>query len=240
MDNEAEVIRQQMEDTRTALQEKLETLEHQVMETVQETTEAVTGTVEAVKETVATVKETVQETVETVKGTVEETVLTVKETLDLHRMVSEHPWPMFAGAAAVGFVSGRLLLSLPSQRASTSLSPVPARTTSNGGMPASASAYQTPAPRRSWWSSLSDHYSEELAQLKGLAIAAVGNVVREMLTENVPPQVVAQTREVIDGIVTKLGAKPIEEPLIHLGNSYEERQGNMSPNCGRPQEASRY
>jgi len=240
MDNETEVIRRQMEETRSALQEKLETLEQQVKETVQETTEAVTGTVEAVKATVETVKGTVQDTVETVKDTVEETVQTVKETLDLQRMVNAHPWPMFAGAAAVGFVGGRLLSSLPAGRAPAA--PGTKSPSANfGGIHAGASALQTPAPpRRSWWSFLTDHYSEELDKLKGLAIATVGNVVREMVTENVPPQMATQTREVIDGIVTKLGARPIDEPIFHLGNRHEEHKRDTGASYGKPQEAGRF
>jgi len=106
MDNEPEreVIRQQMEETRAALTDKLETLEHQVVDTVQ-------GATTAVQETVATVKDAVQETVETVKGSVQETVETVKETFDLNRQVDRHPWLMFGGAVAVGYLGGRLLTS---------------------------------------------------------------------------------------------------------------------------------
>jgi ElaB/YqjD/DUF883 family membrane-anchored ribosome-binding protein len=213
MDHQSEVIRRQMEQTRTNLQEKLESLECQVKDTVQETTEAVTGTVEAVKQTVETVKETVQETVETVKETVDETVAGVKEALNLKRLVQEHPWPMLAGAAAVGFVGGRLLASLPAQAVQP-----PAALASSPPLSSGA----PPAPRRRWWSFITDHYSEELDQLKGLAIAAVGNVVREALAENLPPQLASGARETIDGLVTKLGAKPIEQPLFHVGNRHEE------------------
>lgn len=230
MDNEAEVIRYQMDQTRTGLQEKLETLEQQVKNTVQETTEAVTGTVEAVKETVEAVKDTVQETVEAVKETVDETVESVKQTLNLNRMVQEHPWPMVAGAAAAGFVGGKLLSSLPSKAVS------PAGMTA-AAPPAYASA-SPPAPRRSWWSFITDHYSKELEQLKGLAIAAVGNVVREALAENLPPQFAGQTRETIDSLVTKLGAKPIEEPLFHMGNACKDEEAMAGSTT--PQEADCY
>jgi ElaB/YqjD/DUF883 family membrane-anchored ribosome-binding protein len=200
MDLQAEVMRQQIEDTRTSLQDKVETLEQQVKETVQETTQAVTGTVEAVKETV----ETVRDTVETVKDTVEETVHSVKQTLSLNHMVQEHPWPMFAGAAAVGFIGGRLLSSLPPSDA--------------GGETRTPPAYHPPEPpRRGWWSFIADHYSEELSKLKGIGIAAVGNVVREVLVDGMPPELARQTREAVDGFVTKLGAKPFQEPLFHLG-----------------------
>lgn len=210
MDNQSEVMRQQMQDTRTALQDKLETLEQQVKDTVLETTEAVTSTVEAVKETV-----------ESVTGTVQETVQSVKDTFNLSHLVKEHPWPMFAGAVGVGFVSARLLGSI----ASTGISSVePAApvlhaepVTHRNGFSAGRSPAQTPAaaPRRSWWNLIADHYSEELAKVKGLAIAAVGNVVREMVTVNAAPELAARTRDLIDGIVTKMGAKPINDPIFN-------------------------
>jgi len=231
MDHQTEVIRQQMQQTRADLQDKLQTLEQQVKETVQETTEAVTGTVEAVKETVETVKETVQETVSTVKETVDETVESVKETLNLKRMVEEHPWPMLAGAAAVGFVSGRLLASLPVRSVSA-----PVAMTAMSAPPYSSSP--PVAPRRSWWNFITDHYSEELDKLKGLAIAAVGNVVREALAENLPPQLASGARETIDGLVIKLGATPIQEPLFHVGETHKEEQDMVD--SAQPQEAGCY
>jgi ElaB/YqjD/DUF883 family membrane-anchored ribosome-binding protein len=217
MDHETEVIRQQMDLTRADLQEKLETLEQQVKETVQETTEAVTGTVAAVKETVDTVKETVQETVEAVKETVDETVVGVKEALNLNRMVQEHPWPMVAGATVVGFVGGRLLASLPAKV----VGPPSALA---AALPPLSGTVSPSMPRRNWWSFVTDHYSEELDKLKGLAIAAVGNLVREALAENLPPQFASGARETIDGLVTKLGAKPIEQPLFHLGDRHQEEE----------------
>lgn len=102
MGNETEVIRQQMAETRSSLQDKLETLEQQVKETVQEATDSVQTVKEAVQETVGTVKETVQDTVESVKGTVQDTVESVKQSLNVSDHVRNHPWLFFAGAATVG------------------------------------------------------------------------------------------------------------------------------------------
>ena len=79
MKQEPDQIREQIEDTRSALTAKLETLEQGVKETVCEAKAAVTDTIENVKETV--------------KGTVE----TVKDTLDIRGYVQEYPWPMLAG-----------------------------------------------------------------------------------------------------------------------------------------------
>jgi ElaB/YqjD/DUF883 family membrane-anchored ribosome-binding protein len=207
----AEVIHQQMEETRSNLQAKLETLEQQVKDTVQEATEAVT-------DTVATVKETVKETVETVKETVEETVDSVKETFNLSRHVQEHPWPAFACATAVGFVGTRLALRLMPDRtagAAPTAAPTYSPISAIASAPSVPSAPSAPEEKRSsWWSWLVDHYSEELDKIKGLAVATAGGILREMLTENVQPEFGQRVKEVIDGFTTKLGGQPIEGPIL--------------------------
>ena len=103
MDHETEIIKQQMEDTRESLSEKLEALEQHVMTSVQDTTDSVASTVESVKDAV-------HDTVSSVRETVSETVDTVKEAFDIRQQVERHPWPMVAGATLVGFVVGRLLV----------------------------------------------------------------------------------------------------------------------------------
>jgi len=107
MENE-EVIRQQMEETRTSLTEKLETLEEKLVSTVQETTSAVQETVSTVKETVHEGVEAVHETVATVREGVNESVETVKDFFDVKTQVSQHPWLMVGGSVAVGFTLGML------------------------------------------------------------------------------------------------------------------------------------
>lgn len=94
-----ETIRKQMEQTRSALTQKLEVLEKKVTDTVAEATSAVA-------ETVTTVKDKVESTVETVKDTVESTVETVSEALNLRLQVERHPWAMVGGSMAVGFLGG--------------------------------------------------------------------------------------------------------------------------------------
>jgi phage-related protein len=101
MDNEPEVIQRQMEQTRSALAEKLGELERQVMDTVQSTTATVSETVENVTEAVS-------ETVENVSEAVSEAVQTVKSTFDIKGHVERHPWPMLGGSVVLGFLGGRL------------------------------------------------------------------------------------------------------------------------------------
>src|SRR5258707_4556899 len=104
MANESEphMIRRQMEARRAALDEKLETLENKILSTVD-------CAREAVAETVTSVKEGVKDSVDSVKGTVESSMHAVQDTLDLPAQVNRHPWAVFGGAIAVGFVAGCIL-----------------------------------------------------------------------------------------------------------------------------------
>jgi len=201
-----EAIRQQMDDTRNSLKDKLETLEQQVKDTVQGATDAV-----------ETVKDTVKETVASVKETVEDTVESVKETFNLNKHVQEHPWPAFACATVVGFVGGRLLGQAGKEngQARSAVETVPETPPSlyrNGG--ATAPSREPAAAGSSWWDWVGEHYREELTKLKSLGIAVVGGVVRDMVTAELTPEIGERLREVIDGFTEKLGATPIKEPII--------------------------
>jgi len=103
MENETELIRDQMAETRSALSEKLEALQDQVLGTVEGTTRSVTDTVEAVQEAV-------QDTVGTVKESFQETVQSVKSAFDLSEQMQKHPWLLLGGAVVVGYAGGRLLM----------------------------------------------------------------------------------------------------------------------------------
>lgn len=204
MDNESEVIRQQMEDTRSSLQDKLETLEQQVKDTVQNATEAV-------NETVSTVKEAVQDTVGTVKESVQETVDTVKDTLDLRQQVQRHPWPMFCGAAVLGFIGGRLLQRSRPVASSAPANVPPARPYQ---APSPIEAASTPAPPRSWWDVFAQEYGDELDKVKGLAISTLGGLVREMATQAAPPALKEEIKGVVDSVTTKLGGHLLQGSLL--------------------------
>src|SRR5437588_98198 len=86
MDQEPDVIRQDIDETRSSLTEKLETLEAEVKGTVQDA------------------KNTVEDTIHNVKSTVHETVESVKRTFDLPYQVRQHPWPMLGGSVVAGFI----------------------------------------------------------------------------------------------------------------------------------------
>jgi ElaB/YqjD/DUF883 family membrane-anchored ribosome-binding protein len=215
MDNEPQVTREQMEQTRTALQDKLEALEQQVTQTVQ-------GAADAATETVQTVKEAVQETVATVKDSVEETVDTAKRSLDLTQHVREHPWTMFLAATAVGFIATRSLAgrrmpesgaTMPVAGGSVSATPALGRPNGRHGLFSSEKPTRQPqavaeeAP--GVLTRIADHYGDELAKVQSLAVGTVGAVVRDMLISHTPPAMAEQIKEIVNGFTEKLGGKPI-------------------------------
>lgn len=234
MENEPEVIRDQLQDTRTALTEKLEALEQTVARTVENTTRPVVETVqsvtEATKETVGAVKDTVQQLRDTVTGGVEKTVETVKETFNLSRQVQRHPWGMMFGSAAAGYLFGRLLppasevrgsfgTSMGSRMASAqaepgraALVPEPRGHNGHGGHDG---ASREPAPEgESMLSGLLDTYHDEVEKLKGMGIAAVMGVVRDLVKQSVQGEIGDRLSDWVNNLTEKMGGKPFSGPVL--------------------------
>jgi ElaB/YqjD/DUF883 family membrane-anchored ribosome-binding protein len=240
-DEPEDVIRQHMEETRTALKDKLETLEQQVKETVQGATEAVETVKESVKETVESVKETVEETVETVKETVAGTVESVKETFNLAKHVQDYPWPAFACATLVGFLGGRFLnrtaAATNGQYTAAPYVPQVAPGLYRNGDAGYASTPSPPTEEgRGLWGWLGDHYSAELAKVKSLAIAAAAGLVRDMAAENLEPEIADRVRELIDGFTVKLGAEPLKGSILESFTKATSPPAAAEPNCAPKQQ----
>jgi len=244
MDHEAEVIHEQMEDTRASLAEKLEKLEEKVLGTIENTTNTVTQTVATVTETVETVKEAVEGTVETVKGSVVDTVETVKHSLDVTEHVRNHPWLMFGSSVVAGFVAGEMLGFLRPQAGWTSLTfPGSWGSGSSGGLQGyQQPAYQEPAfqqppapvpreepvPQRrqesgpSWLGWLGGLLGPELDKLKGLAIGVALGAVRDAVQKSAQGELASHLSSMIDGITTKLGGEVVHGPLFETGHKDEQ------------------
>jgi hypothetical protein len=205
MDDE-EVIRQQMEETRTSLSEKLETLENHVTEKVMEATSTLTDTAGAVKdtvqETVATVKDTVEGTVAAVKDTVHGGVETVKDWLDLPGHVEKHPWLMMAGCVCVGYCLDGMTRAAP--KASEPAPSGHGKAHHNGhGNGRNKRRTETAAP------SVLSSLSPEITKLKALALGTLLGTAREMIVNAVPEHLGGQLRELIDSTTKKLGGEPV-------------------------------
>jgi DNA-binding protein YbaB len=202
MDAEPEVIRQDIEQTRSALTEKLETLEDEVMGTVR------------------SAKESVEETIENVTETVQETVETVQRTFDLNYQMQERPWVLIGGSVAAGVAAGYVLEGLrPRATAwddSTRYVPTESRPADKGG---GAFGYQqaryTP-PRTegpSFFQSLLGRFDKEIGMVKELAIGFAGSVLRDMLKEALPA-VKDKVQQVVDSATTKMGGQPVKGPVF--------------------------
>ena len=193
MGNE-EVIRDDMEKTREALTDKLETLEKKLVGSVQEASAAVT-------ETVTSVKETMHEGVET-----------VKDAVDIPAHVQRHPWLMLGGSVLCGYVLANLLEGRKKEApAPRHEAPTPKPVHSHGNGHSKRDKHHAPAPKAEApaQSSLLSSLEPELRQLKGLALGVTLGTVREMVTEQVPPNMAGQLRDIIDAVTKKVGGEPI-------------------------------
>jgi len=233
-----------MEETRTALSEKIELLEKQVVETVQGATSAVTETVENVKEVVT-------ETVDTVKDSVKETVDTVKETLDVPLQVERHPWAMFGGSVACGFLSGCLFnkgrsnqswATAPSAREMAwDKEEQPRAQTHNGASHRFEAAQEKrtseePASTFSaahsghWLSWIEEQFGSEIAKLKGMAVGAVGSVCRDLLNQSsLPNPLKPKLAEFVDDMTAKLGGEPIQGSLLQSDQNCGKEASGRNP-----------
>jgi len=234
-----------MQETRTALTEKLDRLEHQVVNTVQSITTPVVETVETVKkaveDTIGAVRNTVQSTVSSVTCAAEKTAETVKETFNLSGHIQRHPWLTMAGAALVGYIGGRLLMP-----ANTGSRGQP--TTSGSPFPESMHrAAERPEPRghngrheeeardesESLLGELTSYFGSEVNQLKGLAIGALVGVVRDLVTQNLSGEMGSRLKDWLNGVTEKMGGKPFNEPLVKpRSESSEERVASHSHRDG--------
>jgi len=214
VDSELEVIHHEMEEKRASLAEKLDTLENHVLGTVQEATAAVSHTVEDVKSVVDTVTENVKETVENVTET-------VKHTFDMRDHVRRHPWGMFCGAVALGFVGGKLIAPARAEEEAPAPTPQPFVPPPRAAAPRAA-APQEEEPRSGM--------SEILERVKGLALGAVMKMVRDVLAESLPEAMKADVMHVVDDFTTKLGGKPVpaSSPSGSNGAHSSPQQGEQS------------
>jgi len=236
MENETDVIRDQMLETRTSLTEKLEALEEKVVSTVQ-------GTTESVQEAVQAVTESVQDTVTNVSESVQDTVESVKSTFDIRQHVEAHPWAMFGGAVAIGFLGGRLMPSLGSvaQAASTAAgtvgAAVGASSPSSSAYPMGSNFAPSNAPSSPAQSSatsadqgsgllgkLGDNLAPVAQQLQGMAIGTLAGLVGDMVIRSTPDQFRPQLADWINQLTHALGGVPVQG----LVESWTQPNGSSS------------
>lgn len=190
-----EELREQMQETRAALTDKLETLEDRVV-----------GTMEAAQTTV-------QETVEAVKETVQDTVATVKRTFDLKYQVGQRPWLMIGASVLAGYAVGRRW------RAGHSAAALNGQGEDASRLPQFRNHREPPSPspaehlRPTLPSKLLSQFEEELGKLQSVVIGAGMGMLRNWL-KDVAPALAPKLDEVMDSATRKLGGEPDSDPLL--------------------------
>jgi len=199
VDNELEVIRDEMEQTRSNLADKLGALETQVRETVVGAKEAVNSTVEGVKEVV---------------GSVSETVGSVAETFNVKRQVEEHPWIAMGAAVAAGFVAAQVLERM------TQPPPPPAAPPSLSDLPLTSTRFApTPPVEAKTKEGVLDSIMPELGgaantllhSVGGLAVNTLMGVIRELISRELSTEWKGEVTKMVDKVAEQLGSKPIDE-----------------------------
>lgn len=238
-----EVIQEQMEETRSALADKLGAISQKISGTVESVTDAVEGTVETVQETVENVGETAQEAVEA-----------VKETFNFPKQFYRHPWLFVGGSVALGFVAGKLLSSAqrrirghhhpattPSAEDMTRYMAQSAEytpETSRGGDRLKRHARKDTrnghgkAPREkeepSLLGGLVQKFMPDLTKLKELALGTVFATARDLMAQNMPQGLKKEVVHLMDDMAVHAGGKPIQGKVLEEGTHQTQNPGNQS------------
>jgi hypothetical protein len=78
--------------------------------------------------------------------------------------------------------------------------------------------------------SLAHTFEGEISVLKGLAVGALGGLVRDFVVPQIPPVFKDKVQEIIDGVTTKLGGEPVHGPLFG-----EEKHEGSEETSNRPE-----
>ena len=176
VDDSAEMIRKEMEETKLQLAAKLQSLEKQVVEKVQSTEDTVKATVGAV-----------QETVESVTDVVQSAAQSVSQVLDFQTHIKRHPLLVFGGAVLAGFLMAEFFSSSRRKTSLPRLAPptIPPSGSSIPGVPPTAvnSAVAAPfTPAIYQPDSAPSHWN----QLKDAAVGSLIAIVPEMTSRYAP------------------------------------------------------
>jgi len=249
------VIRDEMEQTRANLADKLGALENQVRETVSDATEAVSSTVEGVKDVVSSVSETVE---------------SVTETFNVSKHVEENPWIAFGAAVAAGFIAAQLFgrSSTPAPvPAAPPAPPPPQPRVEAQAQPAQAQPQQVQSEQPKQHSeSLLGSLEAMLPDVKsmlpgmesllpdgqdlkkvmdtaigsfgGLAVGTMMGVVRELAVNGLPPEWKGELTKMVDKVTEQLGGKVLQ-PISgerHDPHASQPEQGRAEQTIERKKE----
>jgi ElaB/YqjD/DUF883 family membrane-anchored ribosome-binding protein len=203
MASEPDVIREQIEETRESLTDKIEALEGEFKGTIHE----VTGAVE--------------HTVDSVRSGVHEGVESVKRFFDLPLHVRERPWLMLGCAACAGATAGYLLTRPPAPVSGAILQPTgpgPYLAPAPSPQAAVAAAAAAPGPNGQRKPGMVDkvvqQFRPELEQVKEIAIGLAMGLARDLIKRALPPAVAANVDEIMASTTRKVGGEPIAGDIL--------------------------
>jgi ElaB/YqjD/DUF883 family membrane-anchored ribosome-binding protein len=241
-DDDTDIIREQMEEKRSAIAQKFGALEDKLTGTVQ-------GAAETVSETVESVKDSVQEISSTVSETVSDAVETVKDTFNVRRHVENNPWAAFGSAVALGCLGGYLLggrrreydVLASREEFIASGREREAHPAGGNGLHASRQADKARAEEKDegpgWFSGWA---GDAMKTLAGLGVSAVLGVVRDMTKQSLPDELASRFGSEIDNLTSKLGVSPIRGPVLPEKEDAEQsRAGGPSASSPRGQSKGR-
>jgi len=251
VDRELEVIRDEMEQTRANLADKLGALENQVRETVSSASETVTSTVEGVKEVV---------------GSVSETVGDVTEALNVPKQIEQHPWAAIGIALAAGCTVGYLLSGSrhpqpryeprpeprPQPMPDLSLqqvtpTPMPAATLPPTPMPTAPEpehheglldkAKELLPDMDSVMPHLKEIGNTVISGLGGLAVGSLMSVIRELASQNLPQEWKGEVSNLVDQVTRQLGGKVQQVKEEPKPAETQQHPAEPKPNEPKPQQS---
>jgi len=247
VDNELEVIRDEMEQTRANLADKLGALETQVRETVSDATESVSSTVEGVKDVVSSVSETVE---------------SVTDTFNVSKHVEQNPWLAFGAAVAAGFVAAQLFGRSSAPAPAPAAPPVPPQPQPQPELhpqpvqaqPQEVQCEQPKQQSESLLGSLEAMLPDvksllpgmesllpdgqdlkkvmdtAIGSFGGLAVGTVMGVVRELAVNGLPPEWKGELTKMVDKVTEQLGGKvlqPISGDHPDHAEKHQTEQGSI-------------
>ncbi|HKI30673.1 MAG TPA: hypothetical protein VKA46_02190 [Gemmataceae bacterium] len=231
---ELDVIREQIEGTRSSLTEKLETLEADVKETVESAKETVESAREAVEETLTTARETVRETISSVTETVHDATESVKRNLDLEYQVHRHPWAMLglslvSGVALGAFLGGRRIRGRRvAQRLPEAAVEPPERAPSAPAAPPSRLTHEGPN-RPGFMDKLTSQLGAEFEKAKDLAIATLVGAFRDVAKRSIPA-----LGSAVEDLMTHAASQLAAPPQQHGARSFPVTARPSAPPRGQP------
>jgi len=156
MDQKSDLIREDIDETRTALTAKLETLEGQIRDKVEMARNSVEGTIENVKST-------------------------VRKFTPRHQ-IEEHPFVALGGVVAGGFLVGRALNAPRQDVRKTS----PYRTEKLISPPFSPTAPSEREKKSTLLSQLGETFGDEIQLVKGMALGAIFKGIKDLAKRSFP------------------------------------------------------